>query len=50
MDEYVEVADALPRLLEHVTGRLDVPAIVLDLTIDDTLFDTTTARLQAMQR
>lgn len=50
VDEYVEVADALPRLLEHVTGRLEVPAIVLDLAIDDTLFDTTTARLRAMQR
>lgn len=50
VDEYVEVVDALPRLLEHVTGRLEVPAIVLDLAIDDTLFDTTTTRLQAMQR
>ncbi|TRW86174.1 hypothetical protein FK535_06770 [Mycolicibacterium sp. 018/SC-01/001] len=49
-DDYVEVAEALPRLLEHVTGRLEVPAIVLDLTIDDALFDTTTARLEAMQR
>ena len=25
VDEYIEVVDALPRLLEHVTGRLEVP-------------------------
>ncbi|MEW5812504.1 MAG: hypothetical protein AB1925_24025 [Actinomycetota bacterium] len=50
VDEYLEVVDALPRLLERMSGDLQVPAIVLDLAIDDTLFDTTTARLQAMQR
>ncbi|MCG7594958.1 hypothetical protein [Mycobacterium sp. PSTR-4-N] len=48
--EYLEVVDALPRLLEHSSGPLEIPAIGIDLRIDDALFDTTTARLEAMQR
>lgn len=50
VDEYLEVVECLPRLLEHTSGPIQVPAIGLDLRIDDALFDTTTARLQALQR
>lgn len=48
--EYVEIIEALPRVLEHATGTIHLGGLALDLDVDDDLLSTTEKRLHAMVR
>jgi hypothetical protein len=46
--EYVDIIEALPRVLEHATGTIHLGGLALDLDIDDDLLSRTEKRLHAM--
>ncbi|BBX66560.1 hypothetical protein [Mycolicibacterium psychrotolerans] len=48
--EYVDIIEALPRVLEHATGTIHLGGLALDLDIDDDLLSATEKRLHAMAR
>jgi hypothetical protein len=48
--EYVDIIEALPRVLEHATGTIHLGGLALDLDVDDDLLSRTEKRLHAMVR
>lgn len=48
--EYVDIIEALPRVLEHATGTIHLGGLALDLDVDDDLLSATEKRLHVMTR
>ena len=48
--EYVDIIEALPRVLAHATGAIHLGGLALDIDVDDHLLSRTEKRLQAMSR
>ncbi|KGI66862.1 hypothetical protein MJO55_04420 [Mycolicibacterium rufum] len=48
--EYVDIIEALPRVLAHATGAIHLGGLALDIDVDDHLLSRIEKRLQAMSR
>ncbi len=48
--EYVDIIEALPRVLAHASGAIHLGGLALDLDVDDELLSMTEKRLHAMSR
>ena len=48
--EYVDIIDALPRVLAHATGAIHLGGLALDIDVDDHLLSRIEKRLQAVSR